>query len=265
MRPLDPALPDKQQVRRSFGRAAAAYDQYAALQRRVGGDLLQRLECVAGPVRLVVDVGSGTGFSLPHLARRFPDATVLALDLAEAMLQTGRARAPACAAVCGDAEALPLADGCADLLYSNLALQWCGGLEQPLAEFARVLRPGGVAAFSLFGTETLQELRTAWLAVDSRRRVNAFAAEAAVCAALQAAGLHVAGLSEQKERVAYPSVRALMGELKGLGAHNASGDRPRHMTGKAALARMESAYAAQMAGAEVFATYQVISVVARKP
>lgn len=266
MRPLDPALPDKQQVRRSFGRAAPAYDHYAELQRCVGADLLQRLVCAAaGPVRLAVDVGSGTGYFLPHLRQRFPAAQVLALDLAEAMLQAGRARAPGCALVCGDAEALPLADGCSDLVFSNLALQWCGSLEQPLAEFSRVLRSGGVAALSLFGTETLQELRVAWRAVDARRRVNAFATVAALRAALQQAGLQLVELHEQKECVAYASVRALMRELKGLGAHNASGDRPRHMTGKAALARMEAAYAAQMAGGEVCASYQTLVVVARKP
>ncbi|TAN52050.1 MAG: methyltransferase domain-containing protein [Methylococcaceae bacterium] len=216
-------------------------------------------------VRVLVDVGCGTGFFLPKLAEKFPDAVPLALDLTEAMLYQAGNRLPRGCCVCADAEALPLADGCADLLYSNLVLQWCATLERPLREFARVLRGGGVAAFSLFGVDTLQELRLAWREVDAYPRVNDFIAVDALLRQVRAAGLTVVDVQQCRELSTYASVRELMRELKGLGAHNVLGARPRHLTGKSALARMESAYVRQMGGGPIRATYETIGIVVRKP
>ena len=42
--------------------------------------------------------------------------------------------------------------------------------------------------------------------------------------------------------VAYPGVDALLRELKGLGAHNVTRDRPRHLTGKGVFRKMLAAY-----------------------
>ncbi|WP_217994968.1 methyltransferase domain-containing protein [Methylogaea oryzae] len=81
-------------MRLSFGRAAARYDQYADLQRRAGLALLQRLDIAPDDIRLVLDVGSGTGYFLPRLANRFPRARLVAVDLAEEMLEVGRGRWP---------------------------------------------------------------------------------------------------------------------------------------------------------------------------
>ena len=144
MQLVDAALPDKRQVRRSFARAAEQYDAYAGLQRRTGDWLLKRLDLAKDDACLVVDVGSGTGYFLPRLAKRFPAATLVSVDLAEEMLRVGRARLASGRFVCSDAEALPLACACADLVYSNLVLQWCSSVQRPLAEFARVLQSGGL-------------------------------------------------------------------------------------------------------------------------
>lgn len=265
MTAVDAASPEKRQVRSAFAKAAVHYDRYAALQRRTGDALLERLDLAQDAVNVWVDVGCGTGFFLPKLAKRFPDAVPLAVDLTEAMLCRARERWPRGRFVCGDAEALPLADGCADLLYSNLVLQWCVTLERPLREFARVLRSGGVAAFSAFGVETLHELRQAWRTVDAYPRVNDFYAVDSWLKQSTAAGFKVLDVRQHRESSAYLSVRDLMRELKGLGAHNVLGARPRHLTGKAALARMEAAYARQMGGGPIHATYQTISLVVQKP
>lgn len=48
----------------------------------------------------------------------------------------------------GDIESLPLATATFDLAWSNLAVQWCGNLSTALRELYRVVRPGGVVAFT---------------------------------------------------------------------------------------------------------------------
>ncbi|MCQ4233831.1 malonyl-[acyl-carrier protein] O-methyltransferase BioC, partial [Pseudomonas stutzeri] len=74
-------LPDKRQVAASFSRAAASYDSVAALQRRVGGNLLAALPEMPSPTRWL-DLGSGTGYFSRALAARFPQADGVALDIA---------------------------------------------------------------------------------------------------------------------------------------------------------------------------------------
>ena len=66
-----------------------------------------------------------------------------------------------------DAEQLPLRDASVDLVYSNVALQWCNDLEGVFREINRVLRPGGLLMFTTFGPDTLSELRVSWAAADS--------------------------------------------------------------------------------------------------
>lgn len=262
------ALPEKRWVGRSFSRAASGYDQVAALQRQVGEQALARLRDIPLAPASILDVGAGTGYCTARFAELFPSAAVIALDIAEGMLRTlgerpglrGRAQR-----ICGDGEALPLRGRSVDLVFSNLALQWCADLPAVLAEFRRVLRPGGAALFSTFGESTLRELRMAWAQADGYSHVNTFVSLAAVEAALADAGFGAVRASGERRVLAYSGVDALLRELKGLGAHNITRDRPRHLTGKGVFRKMLDAYAAAMPEGRVEASFEVIHALARLP
>ena len=254
------AQPAKHLVARSFGAAAATYDAVAGLQRSVGEALLGQAPGPAGIVR-VIDVGAGTGYFAVALAQRYPAAQVIALDIAEAMLEQSRTRFSG-ACVAGDAESLPFATASADLIFSNLAIQWCGCPERTFREFGRVLRPGGTLLFATFGPMTLQELRLAWAEVDPYTHVNDFVNLARLQGALGAAGLTGPKVASLIRRIDYPDVLALMRELKGLGARNLTPLRPRHLLGKGALAKMLAAYPTtdrRQADASISATFEVIT------
>ena len=96
---------------------------------------------------IILDVGAGTGYCTARLAEQFPEAGLFALDIAEGMLRKLHGR-PGLRGkvlrVCGDGESLPLRDSSVDLVFSNLALQWCVDLPAALAEFRRVLRPAAL-------------------------------------------------------------------------------------------------------------------------
>ncbi|MHC3968270.1 malonyl-ACP O-methyltransferase BioC, partial [Pseudomonas aeruginosa] len=225
------ALPDKRRVAASFSRAAASYDAVAELQRGVGESLLSALPEGFSPRRWV-DLGCGTGHFSRALERRFGAAEGLAVDIAEGMLRHARARGGASHFIGGDAERLPLRDGSCDLLFSSLAIQWCADLPAVLAEARRVLRPGGVLAFSSLCVGTLGELRDSWRVVDGFVHVNRFRAFADYLQHAAGSGLLPLTLRHEDRLLHFPDLRSLTHELKALGAHNLNPGRPDGLTGR---------------------------------
>ncbi|WP_028238157.1 malonyl-ACP O-methyltransferase BioC [Stutzerimonas azotifigens] len=250
-------LPDKRQVAASFSRAAASYDAVAGLQRRVGEGLLARLPADPAPSRWL-DLGSGTGHFARALAARFPAADGLALDIAEGMLRHARPLGGARSFAAGDAERLPLRDGCLELIFSSLAVQWCADFAAVLAEARRTLQPGGLFAFSSLAAGTLQELRDSWQAVDGFAHVNRFRPFETYRELCEGSGLAVRQLALEAEVLHFSDLRQLTHELKALGAHNLNPGRPGGLTGRARLRALLEAYEAFRTPAGLPATYQVV-------
>ena len=257
--------PDKRQVRRSFERASGHYDDFAVLQREVRQRLLQRLDPLRLTPQRIVDLGCGTGYSVVALGERYPDARIHAVDIAPGMLQQARKRLGWWQRrkrrhdfVCADAEALPFADASCDLLFSSLTFQWCNDLAGLFAECRRVLRPGGLLLFSSFGESTLHELRASWQAVDGHSHVNRFDDLHAIGNALQSSGLRDVVTDIDRFTLTYPDAKAVMRDLKGIGAHNVTADRPRGLTTPRRLARVVAAYEGLRTEAGLPASYEVV-------
>ncbi len=255
--PAASTRPDKRRVSASFSRAAASYDGVASLQRSVGDALLARLPADLAPTHWL-DLGCGTGHFSRVLEARFPQAEGLALDIAEGMLRHARPLGGATHFVAGDAEHLPLRDASVDLLFSSLALQWCGNFAQVLDEARRVLRPGGCLAFSSLCIGTLQELRASWQAVDGRVHVNAFRHFEDYQQLCASSGLQLVGLERHAEVLHFPELRQLTHELKALGAHNLNPGRPDGLTGRARVRALVEAYERRRQPLGLPATYQVV-------
>lgn len=259
-----PAALDKSKIRRSFASAADSYDSAAMLQRQAGLALLQKfpLQASAGTV---MDMGCGTGFLTRQLVFDTVKQPLLALDIALPMLQTARrnGRGLPVDYLCADAEKLPFADNSLQQIYSNLALQWCLDLPVVFNDVRRILLPGGCLAFSTFGPATLRELKAAWATVDDFVHVNDFYSLEQIRGFLQAAGLTSVDCESVMYRLQYPSVLALMHELKNLGAHNVSQARNRRPTTHRQLQQMLLHYESGMADDEIIASYEIIFVRAR--
>lgn len=102
---------------------------------------LAALERVDGSIGRALDVGTGTGHGAQEVARRFPDAEVVGVDVAPAMLEEARRAAPGVKFVEGDASALPFGEAEFDLVTHANMIPF-------LDETARVLRPGGWALYA---------------------------------------------------------------------------------------------------------------------
>jgi SAM-dependent methyltransferase len=136
-------------TRRQFDRLAPRWDT----MRPPGLDAFARaLESLDPPAR-VLDLGTGTGSGALLVARRFPDAQVVGIDLSPGMVAEARRKTPPELAgrvrfEQGDAERLPFEDGAFDLVTLANAIPF-------FDELARVVAPGGRVLFSFsLGPET---------------------------------------------------------------------------------------------------------------
>jgi malonyl-CoA O-methyltransferase len=266
---------DKRRVRRSFEAAADGYDAAAVLQDEICRRMLARLEYIKLEPATILDAGSGTGNAIPGLTACYPRARILALDLALAMARRARSRRsrPALgtvegwrallgrgglSAVCGDIEQLPLAAARADLIWSNLTLQWVNEPQRVFAEFHRVLRPAGLVMFSTFGPDTLKELRAAYAGVDGRAHVHRFIDMHDLGDMLVKAGFADPVMDMEYLTLTYAAVRDLMRDLKAIGAVNAARGRPAGLSGKALLAAVERNYEVQRRDGKLPATFEVV-------
>lgn len=242
---------DTRQVQRTFSRSAHRYAQAAELQREIESRLLESLDYLDDPSlkrpspAVVVDLGCGPGHATVAMRTRWPRAQVLALDLAlpmlhEVLLKAGARSPPIC--VCADAHALPLAEAAVDVLFSNLCLQWVDDLPAVLAGFRRVLRPGGLLLFSVFGRSTLSELRMAFAQADATAHVSPFAAISDIGDALVHAGFRDPVLDRDLFIHGHQDLPELMHKLRAIGATNALHARRRTLTGKRRFAAAAAAY-----------------------
>ncbi|ANZ39671.1 methyltransferase [Lentzea guizhouensis] len=93
------------------------------------------------PVGVALDAACGTGRYAEFLAGR--GHRVIGVDGSPDMLARARAKVPQGEFLLGDLHRLPVADAEVDLVVCALALTHVPSLEPVMAEFSRVLRPGG--------------------------------------------------------------------------------------------------------------------------
>jgi ubiquinone/menaquinone biosynthesis C-methylase UbiE len=132
--------------------AAAEYDRAFAHVTAHFMPFLLRAAHVAPGMR-VLDIAAGTGLSAEAaLAAVGPTGHVAAADISPAMAEKARERlgkAPNVSVSVEDGQALSFSDESFGAVLCNLGLMFFPDPVQGLAEFRRVLRPGGRAAVSV--------------------------------------------------------------------------------------------------------------------
>ncbi len=251
-------------IKQAFDNGSANYDEAAVVHKEVGERMIERLQYVNLEPDCVLDLGCNTGRFTRALKKKFKSAQVIAFDLAPKMLELTKQRTPWLQKrkthfVNGDAMSLPFADDSMDLIFSALVFHWVADLSEVLKECARVLKPGGVLVFATFGPDTLRECRTSFAKVDDYRHVLDFTDMHDVGDALVASGFAEPVLDVEYFKLMYPSVRALLGEIKAMGANNHHGPRRVGLTGKHTFAQFIQHYQQDyQEGNHIPATYEVV-------
>lgn len=106
------------------------------------------------PDALLVDLGCGAGLLAPHLAGK--GYRHVGVDLTRSAL--AQAVAHGVTAVNADATAVPLADGCADVVSAGELLEHVPDWRRAVAEACRLLRPGGLLVLDTLNDTLLARL-----------------------------------------------------------------------------------------------------------
>jgi ubiquinone/menaquinone biosynthesis C-methylase UbiE len=121
-----------------------------------GRDMARRVEAGLGgqASARVLEVACGTGISTEHLWRQLPSGTrIFATDISPAMLDYAierRGELPGVSFHQAPADALSFDEAHFDALVCQFGIMFFDDKPAALAEFARVLRPGGLLAFSVW-------------------------------------------------------------------------------------------------------------------
>jgi malonyl-CoA O-methyltransferase len=135
-----PATP-LDRIRRSFEEAAADEEHFPStidpriyhvqLILRFLGDLNRRR---------IADIGCGKGRFARVLKENYPGASIVAFDLAEAMLRAAPQNILPC---CGSMTCLPFADASFDAAYATESLEHAVDIDAAVRELCRIVKPGG--------------------------------------------------------------------------------------------------------------------------
>lgn len=239
-----PALFDRRALARH--RARAARDPALFLQEAVADDIEDR---IAEVNRSFNDVSVVTPW--PDLwAARLPRARIVA-----------------------DAETLDLVPASQDLVIHALALHWAEDPIGQLIQCARALRPDGLLIATLFGGETLADLRAALTAAETAvtgglsPRVAPMGEIRDLGALLQRAGLALPVADGTPYDVSYETPFHLMRDLRAMGESNAMAHRLRRPTRRAVLAEAARLHAETSARPDgrVGARFEVITLTGWAP
>jgi NADH dehydrogenase [ubiquinone] 1 alpha subcomplex assembly factor 5 len=251
--PFEPRL-----VRQRKRRARATFRDAAFLHERVVADLADRLEAIPRPFERVLALGGGGLFSeevrqRPELSARIGAILETDLDLIEP-------------------EHLPFAPNAFNLIISPLALHWINDLPGALIQLRLVLKPDGLLLASLFGGETLNELRLSLIEAESELiggagpRVSPFADLQDIASLLQRAGYALPAADRDVVTVRYGEPMRLLADLRAMGETSALRERNPRALSRRILARAFDIYRQRFSdGERVRATFEILTATGWAP
>ncbi|MDX1389931.1 MAG: methyltransferase domain-containing protein [Acidobacteriota bacterium] len=153
---MDPRLQRRVQ-RYGWDKAVRRYEDSWKTQLEPAQDLMLEMAKLE-PGERVLDVACGTGLVTRRVANAVgPDGEVIGTDISDEMVKTAREASPGLSNLGyerGEAEKIGFDDASFDAVLCGLGMMYVPSPPGALAEFHRVLRPGGRSAIAVWGART---------------------------------------------------------------------------------------------------------------
>ena len=234
-------------VQRAYAKAADGYADHAEVGNILFQRMLQRLDTLAIKPQRILDLGCGLASNHAALKKRPGTTDVIGVDVSHDMLcaavSTDRSWLPGRRkkVLVADAALLPLADNSVNLVLCNQVLPWCSQPARVFNEIYRVLAPGCAVFWSSVGPDTLREYRQCWQHIDDAEHVFGLLDMHDLGDDMLAAGFDAPVMDRENLTIKYPSMRALVRELRGSGAVNVAPGRRRGLMSPAASEKLLNA------------------------
>ncbi|KAI1295670.1 Arginine-hydroxylase NDUFAF5, mitochondrial [Halotydeus destructor] len=242
------------------------------LRDEFGYRLADRVFDIKRKFGVAVELGCHRGFVAQHLSSETVDNYFLC-DTSATCLKTAKDPEDLKAVrLLVDEENLPFKDDFVDIFVSNLVLHWVNNLPGCLAKMMSCLKPDGVLIASMFGGQTLYELRCSLQLAETERKggfaphVSPFTEASDIGSLLTRAGYSMITVDSDEIVVSFPSMFELMNDLQGMGESNASWNRGTALNRDVLMAA--AAIYKEMYGNEngsVPATFQIYNFIGWKP
>ncbi|XP_005102037.1 arginine-hydroxylase NDUFAF5, mitochondrial [Aplysia californica] len=260
-----------QKERAALGDDGEDVTVYDYLKDEFGYRISDRICDIKRKFSVAVDLGCGRGHVAKHLysdmvERLFQcDLSHSAVKLAEVSSEVPTSK------LVVDEEFIPFKDNSLDMVVSNLSLHWVNDLPGSLRQILQALRNDGVLIGSMFGGDSLYELRVS-LQLAEIEREGGFAAHISPFTTvndlgnlLTRAGFTMLTIDVDNVIINYPSMFELMFDLKGMAENNCSWSRKSKLhrdTMVAAAAVYKEMYGNEQG---IPATFEVINFIGWKP
>ena len=264
-----PRLFDRSLLARRLDRAAKDFAQASFLRERAIEDLLHSLSGINRHFDVALEVGARDGAFRRELATS-PAAGKVGV-LIESDLSEGFAGSQPRLVM--DEEQLPFGDESLNLVVSTLALHTANDLPGVMVQIRRALKPDGLFIASLFGGETLKELRGCLMDAELEvrggygPRIAPFAEGPDLIDLLRRTGFNMPVVDSDRVVVSYEHPLKLMADLRAMGESNVLIDRPRKGLNRAIVTRASELYFERFAVDEgrIPATFEIITLSGWKP
>jgi len=216
-----PQIFNREKVKLHRNRAAKNIDKYDFIIAEAGDEIMQRLEDMQRNFYNILVIGCVSAKLLSDIKDKYKHAEILVQDISYKL----SAKADL-SAVVADEEKNCFASQTFDLVVCNMTLHAVNDLPGSLIQIRSNLQKNGVFIGSIFGDETISELRQSITKAESNYsdraavRVIPFADVKTLGSLLQRCGFELPVADALRLKAAYADASELMTDIRGMGESN---------------------------------------------
>ena len=255
----------KNQISRN--RASTKYKKYDYLFNEVNKRLFDRLKFIKRKFVNTLEVGSKTGNTIGLFNKKKDIKKIFISDISKEMLLIAKKKKINKQKIflSLDEENLPFKNNQFNLVFSNLYLHWSNDLFKVLNEIYRTLKPDGLFLCSIFGSETLNELKYSLCSAEDKisksvsPRVSPFLRLQDAGTLLQKVGFQLPVIDRDSIKIFYHDIFSLMKDLKGMGESNSLINRKKSFTTKKLFDVANEIYKKKFSeNKKIYATFEIL-------